>query len=58
MNLLIISILLGFFGWGIGALIGGGGFIILFSIIGFLIPPFYVLEKIYLQSINNKKQDL
>ena len=50
MNLLILSLILGFFGFIIGVVLGLDFFAYGLGVIGILSPAFYVLEKMYKQN--------
>ncbi|MEG1285298.1 MAG: hypothetical protein RSD22_06160 [Romboutsia sp.] len=47
MTILLASIFLGMIGLAIGSLFGADIFTIVFALIGFSFPPFFILEKIY-----------
>lgn len=56
MGIMLMSLLLGSAGWFLGSLTNLDLWVISFSIIGFFLPPFYVLEKIHTNTeLNNKK---
>lgn len=55
MCIMLMSLLLSSVGWFLGSLTNLDLWVISFSVIGFFLPPFYVLEKIYINKDINKK---
>lgn len=46
MVIMLFSLFLSGLGWYLGSIIGADFYVILFSMVGFFLPPFFALERI------------